>query len=221
MSFASDTFTGTDGTLLSTYNAAWSLQFGHTVGSYINSNAATGGLIAGGAYCIYQNSGAPANADYSVFADITNVDDTVGWQAGITGRNAALADTCYLTASINVSGTSDTQRVYRLVAGAYTQIGSNSTVSFAGTTSHELRMAGDQISMYLGGVAKCGSPITDANITAAGKAGILLFNNSAASVTVSIDNWSGVDAAAGGGAGPLIGGSLLEGGALIRGRLLR
>lgn len=200
--FVSDSFTGADNTELSAYNANWSKQTGHgTPSAVIKSNAANTNASDGGQYIVYQRSESPSSADYSVFSDLTDITDTVAWQAGVIGRASTGADTFYAILCINVSGTSDTIRLYHWIAGTPVQIGSNSTVSFAGTKNLELRMAGTAISVLFDTVAKCGSPVTDANIAGPGKAGILLFNASTTGGPSSLDNFSGVD---GGGAAAVV-----------------
>lgn len=195
--FVSDTFTGVSGTELSAYNANWSKQTGNTIAANIGTtvpNTAYG--TSNASYAIYQRSETPASADYSVFGDaIQRVDTTE--QIGVTGRASTSADTCYLTLQVNVF---HELRLYKRVAGSLTQLGTgfSNTMTNGVAQNHELRMSGTSISVYLDGVARCGSPVTDSAISATGKAGIIVLDG-AFTESINLDNFSGVD---GGGATP-------------------
>lgn len=196
MPFASDTFTGTQFTELSAYNAVWSKQTGYV------ANAILG---AGGTYMIcndtsvqavYQHSGSPASPDYDVSADIIKQPQTTTPnQTGVCARMQAGVQTMYFA----IYGHSTTNiRMFKVVGGTQTQLGSSYTYTLTGTASLKLRCIGDQISVLLDGVTVIG-PVTDTAITTAGKAGIWGFNNRVAGVgdSLGLDNFSADDAVTG------------------------
>ena len=220
--FASAAFTGTAFATLQSVDANWSKQTGYT-----------GDLILGstGAYCIrndvstagvYQHSGSPASADYTVSADLTyySAGSAVPPQMGVCGRMEAAAQTFYF---LTYTHGSNNLRLFKAVAGTLTQLGSSYTVTLANNTPRSalLRMEGDQISGELDGSTVIG-PVTDTAITAAGKAGIYGFSMRQPGVADSggIDNFSADDVGGGGGSATvsLTGG--LTHGTLTKGRLV-
>lgn len=205
MAFASDNFAGTFGTNLETYNSAWSKQNGHTATAQIGQNNASV-ITTAVTFAVYQNSGSPASANYSVFGDVTQVNSGTTGYAGVTGRNEAAADTFYAWFQTN---STDKARLYKFVAGVQTQLGTDATLNLADNTpaQFELRMSGSSISGYIDGSLSVG-PQTDTAITGAGKAGIILSDTRVIGVSdrLRLSNWSGVDAATGLAANPIRGG---------------
>lgn len=203
MSFATDTFTGTTNQELSLYSAAWSKHTGYAQDGVIGVDSGTYAICNSNTLAaVYQNSGAPASADYSVFADLKKLTGANAPQLGVCGRMAAGADTRY--AFLHLHG-SNVSRLYKWVAGTQTQLGSDYANTLTSTAQRfELRMSGTSISGYIDGVLRVG-PVTDVAISAAGKAGIHMFNMREVGVADagSLDNFDAVDAGAGGGAYPV------------------
>jgi hypothetical protein len=219
MSFVSGpiTFTGTQYTELATYNAAWSKQSGHTVDGILG----TGGTYAISAQstenAAYVHSGTPASADYSVFADIAKLSGNTTPSIGLIGRAASGARTYYW---VLYTHSATNIRLFSLVAGSQTQLGSSYTYTLTSTPVRlELRLAGTAISVHLdGGAAVISS--TNGDVTAAGKAGITLrdMRETGVADSGSLDNFDAVDAGGGGSSSlPLIGGNSSR---LIGGRLV-
>lgn len=84
--FASDTFTGTDGTALEshtpTVGGAWVAHPDFTAATQIQSNKADAFADSS----IYYNAGTPASADYSVAVDIAMGNTTVNGNYGVGAR---------------------------------------------------------------------------------------------------------------------------------------
>lgn len=202
MGFASDTFTGTANTELSAYNSAWSKQFSYTFDAFLGTASGTYVHARGAEYSVYQHSGTPASADYSVFAEFALYPDGAtggtGPRIGVIGRAASGAADYYL-----VMYTHDTTqyRLFRSNGGSLTQLGS--AYSHTLTTTREaveLRMSGNDISVYIDSTLRIG-PVTDGSpITAAGKAGILLreMRQTGVGDCALLDNFDAVDAGGGG-----------------------
>lgn len=215
MSFASDAFTGgSPGTELSAFNAAWSKQTGYSqngaIGNDLNpSDSSRYAYHAGtSGYAVYQHSGTPASADYSVFAKIFRGAGTpaaTGPQMGVCGRMQSGAGTFY--AVIYEHG-STRFSLYRFVAGSNTLLGSRYTYTLTTTPVQvELRLgtsgSDPTLSVHLdGGAAVISHTDTHADkITTAGKAGLILYDMRQTGVndTGGLDDWSAVDAGGGGG----------------------
>lgn len=202
--FASDTFTGTEGDLLDAYSANWTK---HTAGSATTAEIASGrvrGTASGAA--MYYHSGSPANADYSVLADVYEASDPTAYAVGVVGRVDTTAVTGYMARHARTTASStDAWQLYKFVAGTFTQLGSNSTDAITTGTSAqvELRMEGTTIALYKRGEATATISVTDSSVTAAGKAGIRLgfsgSNTPSATTLYHLDNFS---AATGGKAFP-------------------
>lgn len=202
MSFASDTFSGSAATVLETYNSAWSKQSGYTTIAYIGNDGQYAHTPEGGTAVIYQHSGSPASADYSVFADVFRKSGTPGAfgpQMGVTGRAAAGSGTFYL-AFYDHSATA--YKLRRFNSGSSTTLGTDYTHTLTTTPERlELRMSGNDISVYVDSTLRIG-PVTDGSpITSAGKAGIYLFDMRQTGIadTGGLDNFDAVDAGGGGG----------------------
>ena len=161
------TFNGPNGTELSVLDSDFTEHTSYT----INSEVYTNRLIqsAAGNSCYY-HSWTPVSANYSVLADLY-VETGVG-HGGPAGRIDTGANTMY---QFRYQFGSTAFRLFKIVAGVATQLGSNSAATLTNGQTYmlELKMNGDQISGYVDGVLKVG-PITDTAITAKGKAGIRL-----------------------------------------------
>lgn len=197
--FASDTFAGTEGDLLDAYSANWTK---HTAGSVTTAEIASGrvrGTASGAA--MYYHSGSPANANYSVLADVYEASDPTNYTAGVVGRVDTTAVTGYLARHRRATASSiDAWQLYKFVAGTFTQLGSNSTDAITTGTSArvELRMSGTTIALYKRGETTPVISVTDSAVTAAGKAGIRLghsgSNTPSDTTLYHLDNFSARDA---------------------------
>lgn len=129
----------------------------------------------------YTASGAPAHADYSVRADLSLQSiPTVAtdWNISLEGRHTNTQN-YYAFGYSSISGWS----LGKEVAGAGTSLGTAAATLSAGAThTIALLMDGDQISGQVDGVTVIG-PVTDASLSAAGKAGCQFWVDSGAGFT--------------------------------------
>lgn len=198
MGFATDAITPGSDSTLQAYNAAFSKQTGYSDDGYVRSTDGGYAYCAAGASTIYQHSGSPASADYSVFADIRKLAGNNDFACGVIGRAAAAAQTFYILQYSDISATAR-YRLFKYVAGVPTLLGSEYSHTLTGTPEElELRMVGDQISGYIDGVLRIG-PATDTDITSAGKAGIYLqgMRETGVADVAALNNFDGVNAAGG------------------------
>lgn len=198
MAFATDAFAGTTNTELSAYSGVWSKQSGYSADIHIGVGGQYACCFNSSTVGCYQHSASPAGADYSIQADIKRLAaSSYTPRMGVCGRMAAGAQTLYWTYH---SDTTNTTKLYKTVAGAQTELGSYANTLTTGVAqTHELRMTGTTIELYIDGVQRVS--VTDSSITAAGKAGLIAFQMREPSVqdTGSIDNWSATDIGGGGG----------------------
>lgn len=203
MSFASSSFTGTNGTELTASDAGWvrhTTASASGVNAQIANNRARISASSGNTY--YYRSEAPASADYSVFASIVRRSGDSG-SAGVVGRMSTSAVTGYLAQHDEGNG----WRLFKIVAGSYTQLGSSyaQTLTIDQAYNVELRMAGTSIKVFVDGVERISA--ADSEITAAGRAGINLYANGGGIGDVynhHIDDFDAVDAAAGDTTAPVL-----------------
>ena len=193
--FASDAFGGTEGTELSTYSASWAKITSLTGNAEISSGRLRqSSTTAAG----YYHSGTPAGADYTVNADLhVPSGGSNSGTACITGRTSTSAYTCYRARWTTAFGL----QLHKLVSGTATQLGSNVSASLAANTTNNLKLEviGSAINLYWGGSGTASISSTDSSITAAGKAGVIFFADSAPSDTagVHLDNFSADDVSSG------------------------
>ena len=187
--FASATFGGTQFTELSVADPSFSKQSGYTTdlilgagGTYLisNSNISPG---------CYQHAASPAGADYTVSIDIAKLpNNTTNNRMGACGRMQAGVRTMYFALYEH-----DQLRIRLLkdIAGVTSTLGTYSFTLTSTPAQLRLRMQGNQISAELNGTAVIG-PVTDNDITTAGKAGVYAFETRATGVgdAGSIDNFS-------------------------------
>lgn len=197
--FASDAFTNAAGTTLPTHNAAWTLHPSYTGGGVITDANRARNSASGGTGAVYYHSGAPATADYTVSADLFFKEANGGTaHSGVTGRTDTAAHTMYKARY--GGGANDRWELLKIVAGTTTLLGS-SAEAITDETSHniKLEMVGTAIKLYKGGGSVATVSVTDTDITAAGKAGLWLYNSASANNTTGIhpDNFSGDDVASG------------------------
>lgn len=216
--FASDAFTGTDGTELSVHDAAWSLAF--------STNSNTAALIGNrvrrvstgstSSIARYVHSGSPASADYSVSLTYRVVTATNEF-TGVTGRSSEVAETFYMARYINSSAL---WQLYKFVTGTATLLGSFSqTLTVDTDYVLTLRMIGTTISLEVDGVERVS--VTDSDISDAGKAGIRFAGAVNASDTTGyhFDNFSADDIGAAASLLPLRMGNLRANMQNLRGRM--
>lgn len=195
--FLNDTFTDTDTTVLTSHTgetgATWTRQTGENASGQFTVR--TNRIYCSTAQAVLQASGAPATPNYDVTATIRVV-STVTSIIGVVGRASTSARTYYLAFYNRVtSGGAWSVGLQRMLAGTASTLVENSITSFTAGTTHTLllRMVGDQISVYSDGVLVVG-PVTDANITTAGKGGV--WSNTAVTTTTGhhIDTITAADA---------------------------
>lgn len=194
--FASDAFTNTPATSLTTHSAAWTRHTSYTVDSQISdANRARASATGTSAYW---HSGAPATADYSVSADLF-FKETSGGAAfvGVIGRVDTAANTLYMA---RYGGdVTDAWQLYKFVAGAATLFAGSVGATITDETSHniKLEMVGSAIKLFKDGEGTAAISVTDTAITAAGKAGIRFLDSSSDTLGIHIDNFSADDIGAG------------------------
>ena len=168
--FLNDTFTDTNGTAITAHTSevggTWSAQPGNSPAtpSLITGNRLYSTSGAG----IYRNSSPAPSADYYVEAVFDFLTTVSGDNVGIMGRAQAAANTYY---TVRWSATSGNFSVFKIVAGAATQLGSSYVTTFtSGSKTVRLTMVGSSISASIDGVVQISA--TDTAITTAGFAGV-------------------------------------------------
>lgn len=134
-------------------------------------------------------SAVPASADYTVQAAF-RVPNSTSVTPTITGRNSTTQITMY-----GVRYYASQWELYKWVNNVRSTLGTATDTSpQSAPTTAQLVMAGDQLSVVVGGAAVIG-PLTDAAIAAAGRAGIAAFY-ATASATRYCDTWASVEGGA-------------------------
>lgn len=168
---ATDTFNDVATTLLTAHTAdtgqTWSLGSGQTNLSITGSNSvnlATSGVV--GRNVLNVN---PANADYSIEADI-NFNGATAQGQGLMVRTSAASEDGYLLFNDIVTTPGSTiWQLYWASAGAYTQIGTY-TGAAASSIHAKLTAVGTTITVTIASVDRI--VVTDANISAIGNPGL-------------------------------------------------
>jgi lysophospholipase L1-like esterase len=172
--FLSDTFTGTNGVLLENHTgevgATWAKHGGFAGTFTIQANRIWSSSGEGHYYA----SGVPSSANYDVTTTIYAASNDTFSMAGAMGRAVAGATNTSYTAFAIWNGTDTRVYLKRWVAGTGTDISNVVITTPTVGTSHTLtlRMSGSSISALWDGVVVLG-PITDTNISAAGRAGVI------------------------------------------------
>lgn len=210
--FASDPFTGTSGTELSAYNAAWTRHASASAASVdariSNANRCRGTTGASGA-AVYYHSGTPAGTDYSVSVDVTEITDAM-YAAGPCARISTISNTMY-HARWATFVSPDVVQLYRFVAGVATQLGTDQSANFTTGTTRNLKIECINsgldviINVYIDGSGTPLFSVTDiaANgpITTAGLSGIRLGYGGASipsdTTCLHLDNYSADDVGGG------------------------
>ena len=200
MTFASDNFNGTNNTELTAYSASWAKQTGYTENAIIGLDGQWVVTTATVGYACYRNTATPGSANYDVECDITrrNVSSSNSPILGVTGRASSSAQTFYW---LVYTHNSNNIRLFKMVAGTQTQLGSSYTFTVTNNVAARLRlrMDGSSISGWLDGTQIIG-PVTDTAITAAGHAGLITIATRDVGVqdVLYIDNWDATALAGGG-----------------------
>ncbi len=197
--FASDSFTGTSGTELAAYSANWTKHTASGSEQAVISDANRLRPNSSG-MSLYYHSGTPAGADYEVSADFyAQSADGGDGNCAVTGRTSTSANTLYLAQYVGL--TIDAWRLFKIVSGTATQLGSSVAQSFTAGTSKavKLRMVGTTIELYKEGSGSPSVSTTDSAITAAGKAGLRVLGNTTYgnSVGLHLDTFSADDVSSG------------------------
>jgi lysophospholipase L1-like esterase len=185
MLLTTDTFTDSAGTLLENHTgetgAVWTRNPILPTGSA--AITADGRLRGNAAATIYFSSGVPSSADYDVEADLivaSNVNN-----AGLVGRQSATAETYYLFDYENGANF----KLYTLVNATNVNSTTYAMTLTAGQTYHlRLSMRGSQIACFVNGVQIIA--ITDANIPAAGRAGLYFSAQDTDTTGYHLDNFA-------------------------------
>jgi glycerophosphoryl diester phosphodiesterase len=197
--FASDTFTGADGTELSAYNPAWTNRLRNGAENCVLTDA---NRVRGpNNNNEYYHSGTPASADYSVSADcyiasfVSTISASVFARASTTVSYGYFA-TLYLGTGI---------RLYKQTSGGFSQLGTYAYTFTAGTTYNlKLSVSGSSpgsvvLKAYLDGAEVLSYTDSSSPHYAAGKAGIRFANLGVTSnntTHIHIDNFSADDPSA-------------------------
>lgn len=170
MAFLDDSLTDANGTLLSAHvgelNAAWTKHPNAGSGTFdIRANRTR--PVGTGLPQLYYASGVPASADYDVDGVISLLTDT-GTGPAIMGRLATNDDTGYGVRWI--SAATDIIQLFKVVAGAITQLQTFNFPFAAGDVAVKLEMRGTAIKVYVNGVERIS--VVDNAIAAAGRVGV-------------------------------------------------
>lgn len=163
-----DSFTGTNGDTLTTYDALWVQNATQTGVMEIQSNKAVQRASPSATACyLYDQS--PASADYDVSATIQTSNGT-GLFA-LVARADKTANTMYA-----LRWNAGSLQLYKFVAGVATQLGGDIAQSLSLNTDYvfKLSVVGTTIKGYVDAVEKISQ--TDSAITATGYAGIRINN---------------------------------------------
>ena len=195
--FASATFNGTATTELSALDSNWVKH--PTSGSGITQVASDGARLRHGSdvnEARYYHSASPSSADYSVSADIIKV-GSGGGSPAVCGRMSTTQSDYYYARYSSSSGGWQLY-VSRAAGTVVTQLGSTYTQTLTVGQAYRLTldMVGSTIRLLVDGVQRVTA--TEANLTAAGKAG-LRDSNTAGSDTnyYMLDNFSADEAGGG------------------------
>lgn len=196
MSFANDTFTGSDGTTLQSHTSdsshTWTKQTGSDMQLNTNTVYNTNFTLTG-----YYSSAVPAGVDYDVVGTVKVATSSKN-SCGVLGRMSTSATTFYSARYKS----NPRWELNKYIAGAATLLGSYDAAgdrpsSAAKTVKLEIRDATKKV--YISGVERISS--ADNDITAAGRPGLGHGAGGNDPWTESwLDDWSATDAVGGGGA---------------------
>ena len=187
MAFANDNFTDANGTNLSAHTSdslhTWTQNNGSAV--LINNNTIYSGQTTEGGF--YYTSAISSGAEYDVQIDVT-VGNSADVVLGPAGRIATGANTGY-----GVVCNGGSWRLYEVIGGTETSIGSYSGDSPTTTKTVLLQIRNATKKVFINGVERISS--ANNNITDAGRAGIFTYYTDA-SASRYADNWSASNVAA-------------------------
>jgi hypothetical protein len=190
--FVFDTFTDTDGTLLSAHTgelgATW-VQHGVSTITIVISDANRARRTSGGAsdVALYYASGLPATADYEVSTILRQL--TAGAAAGVVGRVVTGATTAYMA---RYDSAGPEWQLVKYVAGTPTTLGTYAQALAVGQDYRmTLRMRGTRISLLVNNIERIA--VTDSAITDAGRAGLRASRTTTNSTDTHYDEFSATD----------------------------
>ena len=183
--FASDEFGGSNGTLLHTWNPSWKKVSGFTADAQLADGRARASSTSS---AMYYYDAAPGSADYSVSADCRRITTHVSTVALIL-RSSTTAANGYRLYLDPVAGSAV---VGKFVAGAYTELGSiSSVIAVSETANLRLEAIGATLKVYKNGSSTALATYADSSVTSAGYAGLRSFSSVAPSDSAGlhIDNF--------------------------------
>ncbi len=190
MIFASDLFTDTDNAVLNTHppssGGSWTELVSGGSAAIIFSNVVL--ASSGSSVGLYVHSATPPSANYDIEATLGKFGSSLADEYyGVIGR-AIDASNYY---SFFYSGNAGGWRVEAVVGGSV--VASDTVTASIGIGSYALKLSlnGTSIDGYVDGVLTCHT--TNAGLSAAGKAGLMVFNVSAASPDAWLDTWSATE----------------------------
>lgn len=188
--FVTDSFTEASDMLLGSHTgelgATWTKHGDAVYGSVMNVDAATDRIFPTSNPSAFYASGLPPSANYTVCTDVF-AHSNISVNIGPCGRMDTSANTMYC-ARYN-SGTSWDLR--KIITGTQSTLStSTSNLITLGTSKRLcLVMNGSTISMTVDGATE-GSPVTDTDISAAGRAGVRSAGGSTTTTGFHLDNFS-------------------------------
>lgn len=185
---ASETFTAADGTAITALTPPWTkhaVAATNTAAPVVNGGRVHGENAAS-VSVYYRNDWVPAGADYDVFCDVVLLSDNNTSEVGPVGRALTAANTMYMA---RYNAISNVWQLFKFVNGTATQLGSNvdQTLTVSQAYATTLSMRGSAIALFVDGVPIVA--VTDADVTAPGRAGIRLQNAATSSTGLHLDNW--------------------------------
>jgi hypothetical protein len=187
--FVLDTFTGTDGTVLSSHvgetGATWDFRDGYTDVASIKSNRLWAASLTH-----YFASGIPASADYEVSADIYIASQLSGGVAGVAIRSRTKSDISY-TGHFGMSGASAFCYILGYPGAGGIGFAGVATPSVGSTHTLKLKAQGTALSLYWDGALVVG-PVTNTGYLTAGRAGVIIGGGSS-TTGFHLDNITAVD----------------------------
>jgi len=169
-----DNFTGDTGTTLQSHTgevgATWTVLAGSGSPNAVLTDANR--VRRSGGYAVYTASGAPVGADYAVQADVHVRSTVPGDMTGVIGRvDTSNANGTFYYARYQQSTTA--WHLMKVINGVSTNLATSATAVLTVGQTYRLRldMIGSAIKLYVNETVT--ASITDATITAAGRAGLL------------------------------------------------
>jgi hypothetical protein len=202
VSFSSDDFTDSAGTVLSSHTpsggGSWARNPTAIYAGIDVVVAANRVRIAQRGSTAYYHGGAPASADYDVSADIYVASASSVAGAAVVGRQSTSDGSGYAFGTLGSSGLWNLYRVG--TTGGVASLGTFSdTISTGTTRAIKLEMRGTTIKGYVDGTAVVTA--TNSTVTAAGKAAVRFNSNNTDggdSLYYHLDNFDASDPAGGG-----------------------